>query len=182
MMITELAQDLRLSSTPIREALSRLAGEGLIEDRRGSGYFAWRLDAVDLVELYDLQAAYLAAAVRRGADPMIIALKAANGRATVAAVTTGDVVSRTEAMVERVVAGGRSQTLTRANRILADRLAPARRVEALAGLPVENDLDVLARALADRDDPVAAFEAYHARRVAAAPAVIAALRSAAPRI
>lgn len=183
LMITELARELHLSSTPIREALSRLAGEGLIEDRRGSGYFAWRLDAVDLVELYDLQLAYLTAALRRAADPGVMELKAANGRAEAVLGSAGDeVVRSTEAVMEKVISGGRSQALSRANRLLADRLAPARRVEVRVSLPVERDLHVLRVAVAAGGDPTAAFEDYHRRRVSQAPAVIAAMRSEAGRI
>ena len=52
--IIDLARELKLSPTPVREALARLAGEGVIEDRRGRGYHAWRLEAPDLIELYDL--------------------------------------------------------------------------------------------------------------------------------
>jgi hypothetical protein len=61
--ITDLARELHLSPTPVREALAHLAGEGLIEDRRGHGYYAWRLDAPDLTELYDLHALFVGAAL-----------------------------------------------------------------------------------------------------------------------
>ena len=37
LVIIELAHELNISATPMREALARLAGEGLIEDRRGVG-------------------------------------------------------------------------------------------------------------------------------------------------
>ena len=49
----DVAADLRLSATPVREALSRLAGEGLLEDRRGQGFFDHAaLTAVDIADLY----------------------------------------------------------------------------------------------------------------------------------
>lgn len=40
LVATALAEELRLSPTPVREALARLAGEGVIEHRPGRGYFA----------------------------------------------------------------------------------------------------------------------------------------------
>lgn len=51
---TEIASELGLSATPVREALSRLAGEGLLEDRRGEGFFVRRLRRADIAVLYRL--------------------------------------------------------------------------------------------------------------------------------
>ncbi|RAK52756.1 GntR family transcriptional regulator [Phenylobacterium deserti] len=64
-----IASGLRLSPTPVREALSRLAGEGLVEDRRGEGYFTWRLSPPDVAELLDLHLAVLLAALSRPGPP-----------------------------------------------------------------------------------------------------------------
>jgi len=50
----EVAEGLRLSPTPVREALSRLAGEGLLEERRGDGLFVPELSATDVAGLYRL--------------------------------------------------------------------------------------------------------------------------------
>ena len=60
--IAEFAVDLRLSTTPVREALYRLVGEDLIEDRRRLGYFVPRLRGRTLAELYGLRRLYLTAA------------------------------------------------------------------------------------------------------------------------
>ena len=59
LVVGEIAQALDLSPTPVREALARLAGEGIIEDRRGKGYFAWPLTASDILELYQMRHGYL---------------------------------------------------------------------------------------------------------------------------
>jgi DNA-binding transcriptional regulator YhcF (GntR family) len=50
--ITDLAHRLSVSATPIREALSRLVGRGLLEQRRSEGYYLARLDARDISDLY----------------------------------------------------------------------------------------------------------------------------------
>lgn len=52
---TEIAERLNLSPTPVREALSRLAGEGLLQDRRGQGFFVPSLTERDLIVLFQLQ-------------------------------------------------------------------------------------------------------------------------------
>lgn len=57
-----VAQDLRLSTTPIREALSRLAGEHLVE-KRGPTYTRPRMDGPTLAALYNLRLIYLSAAL-----------------------------------------------------------------------------------------------------------------------
>ncbi|MDV3455851.1 GntR family transcriptional regulator [Sphingomonas sp. HF-S4] len=74
-VVTEVAKGLRVSPTPVREALARLVGEGLVEDRRRHGYFVPLLSWFDLLELYDLCEALILAALRdardRGAPPAI---------------------------------------------------------------------------------------------------------------
>jgi DNA-binding GntR family transcriptional regulator len=50
-----IAAELRLSTTPVREVLSRLAGEHLVE-KRGPVYTRPHLDGPTLAELYALRA------------------------------------------------------------------------------------------------------------------------------
>ena len=54
LVATALAGELRLSPTPVREALARLAGEGVLEHRPGRGYFAPSPSASDIADLYEL--------------------------------------------------------------------------------------------------------------------------------
>ena len=184
LMVSELSRDLHLGATPIREALARLAGEGLIEERRGAGYFARRLDAVDLVELYDLQVAYLLAALDRaerphGGSPAAPDIPSAwpaepgpEGPDTLEAVETALL-----AFVQR----GRSLALQRAHQLLADRLAPARRVEPEVLRPFAQEWTDLSAIV--RGQGAGALRAwvgaYVERRSQAAPAIIAAMRSSA---
>jgi len=183
LMVSAFSRDLRLSATPVREALSRLAGEGLIDDRRGMGYFAWRLDAIDLVELYDLQSAYLDAALTRAEDRAVVSLRAANGAAEVEAAEDG-LIGKVEAIFNSVVVLGRSTALMRAHRMLADRLAPFRRAEASALTDIASELEALEAMIlrADRDAVADAMRRYHARRSSRAAEVVATMRAQAPGI
>ncbi len=52
-----LAQEIGISFTPVREAINRLASEGLVEYVRGSGAFVKRPDAEDIAQIYDLREA-----------------------------------------------------------------------------------------------------------------------------
>ncbi len=60
----DLAVELEVSRTPIRQALSRLAQDGLLDDRRGKGYYVADLDAQQVADLYALREVLEAHAVR----------------------------------------------------------------------------------------------------------------------
>lgn len=62
--VGDIAQALKLSTSPVREALSRLCGEGLIEERRGLGYFTRSAPLEDILGLLDLEAAHVGLAVQ----------------------------------------------------------------------------------------------------------------------
>lgn len=51
----KLAADLGLSMTPVREAINRLASEGIIEHVRGGGAFVRVIGRQELAQLYDLR-------------------------------------------------------------------------------------------------------------------------------
>lgn len=67
--VADIAAALKLSTSPVREALSRLCGEGLVEDRRGLGYFTRGAPLEDIIGLLDLEAAHVRlAALTAGAS------------------------------------------------------------------------------------------------------------------
>lgn len=57
--IIDIAGALGLSTSPVREALSRLCGEGHLLDCRGLGYFTRTLPTEDLVGLFQLEKAHV---------------------------------------------------------------------------------------------------------------------------
>ncbi|WP_017670737.1 GntR family transcriptional regulator [Blastomonas sp. AAP53] len=63
----DLVSQLKISATPVREALSRLAGQGLLIDRPAIGYFVPAIDPVDLQHCYSL-ASMLAQSACRNFD------------------------------------------------------------------------------------------------------------------
>jgi len=65
LLVGDLTRSTGLSPTPVREALSRLVGEGLVEERRGGGYYVPRLDARDIAEFYTLAWALARTAIVR---------------------------------------------------------------------------------------------------------------------
>lgn len=58
-IVQDEAERLRLSTTPVREALARLSGEGLVERAPSGGYVAVRLDAPAARDRYTMQAHYV---------------------------------------------------------------------------------------------------------------------------
>lgn len=61
---TRLAEDLGISRAPIREALRRLAKEGLVTERPRQGTFVRELTASDFIDIYNLRIAIETAAIR----------------------------------------------------------------------------------------------------------------------
>ena len=64
----DLAVELGVSRTPVRQALSRLAQEGLLDDGKGKGYYIADLDAQQVDDLYALREVLEAHAVRLAAE------------------------------------------------------------------------------------------------------------------
>ncbi|MFN4287387.1 MAG: GntR family transcriptional regulator [Brevundimonas sp.] len=117
--IADIAQDLRLSTSPIREALSRLCGEGLIEDRRGQGYFVRSTPTEDIVGLLQLEQAHVELAMRL------------EGVSEPSVSTDAEVAAWIAALMDRCV----SEPLAESYGRIAGRLAPIRRL----GAPTSDD-------------------------------------------
>ena len=58
-IVQDEAQRLRLSTTPVREALARLSGEGLVERAASGGYVALRLDGTAARDRYAMRGEYI---------------------------------------------------------------------------------------------------------------------------
>ncbi|NQE65020.1 hypothetical protein E1H18_801 [Caulobacter sp. RHG1] len=167
--ITDLAHDLGLSATPVREALSRLAGERLIEDRRGRGYFAPRLDVSDLVELYGLRRLYLVEALASGGETASISPP---GSADQALPLQSQLTQRLDWIVAR--AGNRA--LFDAYRQVGERLAPCVRVEARV-FALAEEIAELGEAASDRERTAVCLVRLHGARVLQAADIARALRA-----
>lgn len=171
----EVAEGLRLSPTPVREAMSRLAGEGLLEERRGDGFFVPELSAVDIAVLYRLSEQLLllsqgsARAPHRDARPAALPADA-------------DPVRAVERLFQAWMSESSSRVTSETYRTVSIRLAPARRRE----VQLIDDLALEADALLQLGDPAArrrrpaAIQAFHRRRVALAEPLARLLEPPAP--
>jgi len=72
-----LAKELDMSRTPIREALSQLVAEGLLEQTRNRGTLVVQLKRQDIIDLYELREALEVYSARKAAQspPRTIALQ-----------------------------------------------------------------------------------------------------------
>jgi DNA-binding GntR family transcriptional regulator len=66
LQVVELARRLRVSRTPVKDALSRIAMEGFVRDVPRKGYFVLKRDSEDIVELLDARLMLELVAVERG--------------------------------------------------------------------------------------------------------------------
>lgn len=171
----DLADELGLSTTPVREALSRLTGEGVLEDRRGQGYFVRRLGAADIADLYRMSLALLLIAL----EPRRLARMAPAGEAVEEDNGLADPVASVETLFRDWVAATGGRLLYTAFRVVQIQLGPVRRVEGQM-----LDLSAEARTLLDpqlpRGERLSALRQFHAVRIREA-ARLAVLLEAASR-
>jgi DNA-binding transcriptional regulator YhcF (GntR family) len=175
--VADIAAQCGVSATPVREALSRLAGEGLVEDRRGRGYYALRIDAVDLIDLYRTQH-FLAQVALSSA---FIATAAPPAKSWPAADEfVSHPVRAWEALFEALVRHANNRFLLGEQRRLADHLAPARRLEpeVLAETPYDFQPLIQAAGMPDLTDLGAVLKPFIRRRKAAAERLVAGMRLA----
>jgi DNA-binding Lrp family transcriptional regulator len=165
--IQKLAGVLAVSATPVREALARLSGEGLIERAR-TGYLTRAYDAVSLRELYQLDLVYALATPAKGRAESGSMAAQLLGEAV-----DGDFVARTEALL-RALSPWQGRTLAIARQRVWDRLAPFRAAEPLVLPDVEVELVALARAGAGQTGaPPSRLRAYYRARMKSADALLA---------
>lgn len=165
LVVTALAAELGLSPTPVREALARLAGEGLFDHHPGRGYFAASPSASDIVNLYEMHrrlANWAIDLIPRGAKPAAIETSAL----------------RVEALFASLVSTAGNDVLNRAHRRTALQLRPVRHVEGEVA-PVPEDQIVQQEQLLVGGDFSAlrqALEIYHQDRMTAAQTVFSVMR------
>ena len=168
LVATALAAELRLSPTPVREALARLAGEGVLEHRPGRGYFAPSPSASDIAELYELH--------RRLTHWALDAFTAPVVRAVEGPPATSQL--RLESLYGAIVAAAGNDILARTQRRTAIQLRPIRMVEATIE-PIDVDQIGRQEHLLSRSRVVdlrAEVDDYHQGRVAASQTVFAVMR------
>lgn len=71
----ELSAILASSTTPIREALNHLAGEGLVEARSGGGFLVPLIDEPGLKDLYAWSSEIIQIALRSARRPLLQSIK-----------------------------------------------------------------------------------------------------------
>jgi DNA-binding GntR family transcriptional regulator len=174
-LTTELAARFKISATPIREALSRLVGEGLLIERRGCGFFALTFGVGEIEELYRLHEAYVGLALQGPPQPHERSINLTSSPDQEISACRAD----TERFWRGVVRSPDGCVLARAHRVLTNQLAVPRLVEERVFPDWREELRAVdaAQALGDRKALVSLSQAYHARRIAHARSLAAALRT-----
>lgn len=166
----DLADELRLSNTPVREALARLAGEGLVEDRRGQGYFVRQPSASDIADLYRLSLAHLLISQEphRARRVLEDEADAAEG---------ADPVEAVEGLFRRWIIESGSGALITSFRLLQIQLGAVRRLEAGALDDLEDEAQRLLAQRTPSAERLALVRNFHGRRIRVADRLAALLEA-----
>ncbi len=167
--VSELADELASSATPVREALHQLLGEGLVESRTGGGFFLPAWDEPGLRDCYAFCAELLRLALSR-LDPIRM-------RPARLEIDGTDSANRVAALFEAI--GKLSVNAEHASALerLGARLHSARVVEGQVLPDVDAEVTAFAAALegGDARELRRRNAAYHHRRARAAAMIVRAL-------
>lgn len=171
--VAQLADELTVSATPIREALVRLASEGLLTEVHGRGYFVSRLTESDLRDLYRLVQLYAQTAVAAASQEWPFQA-GPHGDAALEQNAGERIVQATARFFSGLVELWANSELSRRLDHINDRLAPVRRCERLVLPSVESELKEMQALASERQwGPLGErIAAYHQRRLASAPSII----------
>lgn len=150
----QLADDLGVSMSPVRDSLNRLMGERIVEAVAGQGFCVARFDEQGLRDLLDFNLALLLLA--SAAPPF-----------TGATSENMDHPSRTAALFLSITEGAGNQELSLAVRNLNDRLHALRHFDQLVLTEVASETDALEAAFLSqtgRSDITDMLVRYHVRR------------------
>lgn len=153
--VKDLATHLSTSATPAREILSRLVGQGLVQEHRAEGYYLRSLDERQVSMLYRLHALCVDEALRNGDAHTVEPIAAVPDPWT---------------MFDAVVEATGEIVLGDVRRFLHARLALLLRCEAMVFDDLASEADELALRLDDPDRATRrrAALAFHRRRIAKA--------------
>lgn len=171
LVVTELAEKIGLSPTPVREALACLAGEGLIDRRKGKGYTYPADPAPILLDLYALQRAYVHAA-------LTLYFSGSSGLQKMAPLVPGPLASAD--IFAAAVAQSGNAALIDAHRRVAQRLSIPDQADRALDPGLERLFQEMANAMGDglRDRLLRLVDDHYAARCGRAWRVVSALREA----
>lgn len=176
-----LASEFHTSLTPVRFALYRLVGEGLLEDRARDGLYVPLPTEVALRDLYDWMQHLLLTACDTGIAPTA-ARK--SGKLEFAPAADDDLIKLTWQLFDAIAGATAHRSLHQAVKQTNDRLAPVRRAkQGLIGHAFE-ELSELNRLWQERDIPAlkSALHDYHERRKRLVPCIVVLLSEGRDRL
>ena len=168
-----LATEFDISPTPVRFALYRLVGEGLVEDHARGGLHVPLPTEAAMRDLYDLMERLLLMACDIGISPLPYKTE----RKLEISPPDGDLVKLTWQLFDAIACATAQRYLHQAVKRHNDQLAPIRRAKHDL---LEHNLEELSELIQywqERDTPAlkSALRNYHGRRKRIVPCIVAAL-------
>ena len=157
-----LADDIGVSMTPVRDALHRLAGEGLVEAHSGDGFRVPRMSEGALRALYEWNSAIVSMALRSTPHDRVIAAV----RDTLAMAAGAD---RTAELFDRIASTAPNEELCNAILAANDRLHAFRKLEDQVLEPIATELADMVGAEPSQPQSI---RRYHLRRMRAASQLV----------